>query len=82
MHTHSPGKLSLDGTTNFIHGYPFVAISIGLTINKVPVVGVIFNPLLNELYSAAQGQGAFLNHTTRLPLFDTNAIAPLNDLSE
>ncbi|CAO3681245.1 unnamed protein product [Umbelopsis vinacea] len=72
----------IDGTTNFIHGYPFVAISIGLTINKIPVVGVIFNPLLNELYSAAQGQGAFLNHTTRLPLFDVKAIPPLNDLSE
>lgn len=72
----------IDGTTNFIHGYPFVAISIGLTINKVPVVGVIYNPLLNELYSAADGQGAFLNQTTKLPLFDTKAIAPLKDLSE
>jgi myo-inositol-1(or 4)-monophosphatase len=37
---------------------------------------------LNELYSAADGQGAFLNQTTKLPLFDTKAIAPLKDLSE
>lgn len=87
--SHVPSKLisivcrsNTDGTTNFIHGYPFVAISIGLTINKVPVVGVIYNPLLNELYSAADGQGAFLNQTTQLPLFDTKTIAPLKDLSE
>ncbi|CAM0142486.1 hypothetical protein VKS41_002006 [Umbelopsis sp. WA50703] len=72
----------IDGTTNFIHGYPFVCVSIGLTINKMPVVGVIYNPLLNELYTAAHGQGAYLNQTTRLPLFDPKNIAPLKDLSE
>ncbi|CAG8613259.1 16960_t:CDS:2, partial [Racocetra persica] len=58
----------IDGTTNFIHGFPFVAVSIGLTINKEPVVGVVFNPFLNELFTARKGHGAFLNHTTRLPL--------------
>ncbi|CAG8482248.1 20973_t:CDS:2 [Dentiscutata erythropus] len=58
----------IDGTTNFVHGFPFVAVSIGLTINKEPVVGVVFNPFLNELYTARKGHGAFLNHTTKLPL--------------
>ncbi|CAG8761931.1 24743_t:CDS:2, partial [Cetraspora pellucida] len=58
----------IDGTTNFVHGFPFVAVSIGLTINKESVVGVVFNPILNELYSARKGHGAFLNQTTRLPL--------------
>ncbi|KAI7902500.1 inositol monophosphatase [Cokeromyces recurvatus] len=69
----------IDGTTNFIHGYPFVAVSIGLTLNKIPTIGVVFNPLLNELYSAARGQGAYLNQTQRLPLF--HPPQPLTDLS-
>ncbi|KAI8342121.1 inositol monophosphatase [Chlamydoabsidia padenii] len=69
----------IDGTTNFVHGYPFVAVSIGLTINKVPVVGVVYNPLLNELYSAAQGLGSYLNQTTPLPLFP---VSPLTNLAQ
>ncbi|XP_010477711.1 PREDICTED: inositol-phosphate phosphatase-like [Camelina sativa] len=39
----------LDGTTNFVHGFPFVCVSIGLTIGKVPVVGVVFNPIMDEV---------------------------------
>ncbi|CAJ0833269.1 14177_t:CDS:2, partial [Entrophospora sp. SA101] len=41
--------------------FPFVAVSIGLTINKEPVVGVVFNPFLNELYTASKGDAATLN---------------------
>lgn len=70
----------LDGTTNFVHGYPFVAVSIGLTINKIPVLGVVYNPLLDELYSAAQGLGSYLNRTTALPLFQPPL--PLTNLSQ
>ncbi|KAI8643949.1 hypothetical protein BD408DRAFT_414144 [Parasitella parasitica] len=79
--THEPTWIvdPIDGTTNFIHGYPFVAVSIGLTINKIPTIGVVFNPLLNELYSAAKGKGAYLNSTQKLPLF--NPPQPLVDLS-
>ncbi|KAG8649149.1 inositol-phosphate phosphatase isoform X1 [Manihot esculenta] len=51
----------LDGTTNFVHGFPFVCISIGLTIAKVPTVGVVYNPILNELFTGIHGRGAFLN---------------------
>lgn len=51
----------LDGTTNFVHGFPFVCVSIGLTVNKVPTVGVVYNPILDELFTAIRGQGAFLN---------------------
>ncbi|XP_049935129.1 inositol monophosphatase 3 isoform X2 [Nymphaea colorata] len=51
----------LDGTTNFVHGFPFVCVSIGLTIGKIPTVGVIYNPIINELFTAVHGQGAFLN---------------------
>ncbi|EHA8587593.1 inositol monophosphatase 3 [Cocos nucifera] len=53
----------LDGTTNFVHGFPFVCISIGLAIGKVPTVGVVYNPIMNELFTGIRGQGAFLNGT-------------------
>ncbi|CAM2727367.1 unnamed protein product [Rotaria socialis] len=51
----------IDGTTNFVHGFPFVAISIALAIKKQVVIGVIFNPVLDLLYSAVHGKGAFKN---------------------
>ncbi|XXG44823.1 hypothetical protein AAC387_Pa02g0072 [Persea americana] len=51
----------LDGTTNFVHGFPFVCVSIGLTIGKVPTIGVVFNPIINELFTGIRGRGAFLN---------------------
>ncbi|GLC42156.1 hypothetical protein PLESTB_000637000 [Pleodorina starrii] len=51
----------LDGTTNFVHGFPFVCTSIGLAIGGVVVVGVVHNPVLGELFVAAEGGGAFLN---------------------
>ncbi|WP_337885853.1 inositol monophosphatase family protein [Fischerella thermalis] len=51
----------LDGTTNFAHQYPFFAVSIGLLINGVPQVGVIYDPFHDELFRAAQDLGATLN---------------------
>ncbi|RRT69877.1 hypothetical protein B296_00028229 [Ensete ventricosum] len=39
----------LDGTTNFVHGFPFVCVSIGLAIGKVPTVGVVYNPIVGEV---------------------------------
>ena len=51
----------LDGTTNFLHGFPFFAVSIALLYKKKPVVGVIFDPSHNELFCAMDGQGATLN---------------------
>ncbi|KJA28440.1 hypothetical protein HYPSUDRAFT_177509 [Hypholoma sublateritium FD-334 SS-4] len=50
----------IDGTTNFIHGFPFVCISIGLIYKRRPVLGVIYNPFLDHLYSGVKGQGSFL----------------------
>jgi inositol-phosphate phosphatase/L-galactose 1-phosphate phosphatase len=38
-----------------------VCVSIGLTIGKVPVVGVVYNPIMEELFTGVQGKGAFLN---------------------
>ncbi|XP_075503020.1 inositol-phosphate phosphatase-like isoform X2 [Primulina tabacum] len=51
----------LDGTTNFVHGFPFVCVSIGLTIGRIPTVGVVYNPIMDELFTAIHGKGAFLN---------------------
>eukprot|EP01095_Lingulamoeba_sp_RSL-Kostka_P002386 TRINITY_DN13236_c0_g1_i1.p1 TRINITY_DN13236_c0_g1~~TRINITY_DN13236_c0_g1_i1.p1 ORF type:complete len:279 (+),score=125.64 TRINITY_DN13236_c0_g1_i1:73-909(+) len=51
----------IDGTTNFVHRYPFIAVSLSLCVNKKPVVGVVFNPVLNEMFCAAKGFGATLN---------------------
>ncbi len=51
----------LDGTTNYAHQYPCFAVSIGLLINGQPQVGVVYNPIQQELFRAAQGLGATLN---------------------
>lgn len=44
-----------------LFSFPFVAISIALTINKQVEIGVIYNPVLDRLYSARRGKGAFRN---------------------
>jgi myo-inositol-1(or 4)-monophosphatase len=51
----------LDGTTNFAHGYPCFAVSIGLAEDGEPVAGAVFNPVSDELFTAARGEGAYLN---------------------
>jgi len=63
----------LDGTTNYAHGYPVFCVSIALERSGVVCLGVIFNPMLNEMFVAVKGKGAFLNdqrisvsHTTDL----------------
>jgi len=51
----------LDGTTNFLHGIPVFSISIALERQGQIVAGVIYNPAMDELYTAERGGGAFLN---------------------
>lgn len=51
----------LDGTTNYTHNFPFVAISIAVLKKGIPQVGIVYNPILNELYQAEKGKGAYLN---------------------
>ncbi|PSB14931.1 inositol monophosphatase [Phormidesmis priestleyi ULC007] len=51
----------LDGTTNYAHQYPFVAVSVGLLIDGIPQVGAVFNPIHQELFRAAKGLGATCN---------------------
>ncbi len=51
----------LDGTTNYIHGYPMFSVSIALESDGEIVLGVVFDPFRNEVFSAVRGDGAFLN---------------------
>ena len=51
----------LDGTTNYAHGLPFFCVSIALEVNSKLVVGVIYDPLREELFTAVVGEGARLN---------------------
>jgi len=51
----------LDGTSNYAHGYPRFCVSIGIERRGVAMVGVVYDPLLDELFAAVRGQGAKLN---------------------
>jgi myo-inositol-1(or 4)-monophosphatase len=51
----------LDGTTNFAAGLPFFAVSIALIINKQQQLGLIYDPVRDEMFTAIKGQGAWLN---------------------
>jgi myo-inositol-1(or 4)-monophosphatase len=51
----------LDGTTNFLHGIPHFAVSIGLARDGVLVAGLVYNPITDEMFTAEKGKGAFLN---------------------
>ncbi len=51
----------LDGTTNFLHGIPMFCISLALEREGELVAAVIYNPILDELYTAEKGKGAFMN---------------------
>ncbi len=90
--TYQPGdKLSdkptfivdpIDGTTNFLHGHPYVCVSLGLAIARTPVVGVILNPFTRTLYTGIKGSGSWITDAehdhVRLPL---RVPEPLPDLS-
>jgi myo-inositol-1(or 4)-monophosphatase len=51
----------IDGTTNLVHGLPTWGVSIGLLHNREPHLGVFYLPLLNEMYRARRGHGAYCN---------------------
>ena len=61
----------IDGTLNFMHHRDCSAISIALLKDRVPVLGLIYNPYRNEVFTAEKGKGAFLNgkaiHVSELP---------------
>lgn len=54
----------LDGTTNYAHGYPVFCVSVALEVKGNIALGVVYNPMLDELFFARKGEGAFLNGRT------------------
>ncbi|KAF2445567.1 inositol monophosphatase [Karstenula rhodostoma CBS 690.94] len=74
----------IDGTLNFIHGFPNTAVSLALTIHKKPFIGVVYNPFRGDLFAAIKWQGAFLTtatgETRRLPISPVpKPLTSLND---
>lgn len=51
----------LDGTTNFIHGYPVFSVSIALEYKEEIILGIIYDPLRDEIFTSEKGKGSFLN---------------------
>jgi myo-inositol-1(or 4)-monophosphatase len=51
----------LDGTTNYVHGFPYYAVSIGLEQDGELIAAAVYNPITEEMFLAAAGQGAWLN---------------------
>ncbi|XP_043286540.1 inositol monophosphatase 1-like [Venturia canescens] len=51
----------IDGTMNFVHGLPHTCISVALLVEEVTVIGIVYNPILEQLFTAKKGNGAFLN---------------------
>jgi len=75
---HSPYRWivdPLDGTTNFTHGFPAFCVSIGLEVEGHLVLGVVYDPLRQELFEAEIGKGASLNgqriHVSQVPALNT-----------
>lgn len=69
----------LDGTTNFAHGYPCFAVSIGLEEDGELIAGAIYQPISKELFTAARGEGAFMNqqriHVSNIERLATSLLA-------
>ena len=51
----------LDGTSNYVHGFPYYAVSIGLELHGELVVGIVYDPTRDEMFSATRGGGAWCN---------------------
>ncbi|XP_034945787.1 inositol monophosphatase 2-like [Chelonus insularis] len=51
----------IDGTTNFVHAFPHTCISIALAVNRELEIGIVYNPVLEQMFTARRGRGAYLN---------------------
>lgn len=63
-HANSPYRWiidPLDGTTNYVHGFPYYAVSIGLEFQGEMIVGAVFDPVRDEMFLAVRGEGATMN---------------------
>ncbi|KAL9123513.1 MAG: hypothetical protein Q9217_007057, partial [Psora testacea] len=50
----------IDGTTNFVHGHPYISISLAFAHELVPLIGIVYNPFIQHIYHAIKGRGAWL----------------------
>ncbi|KAK0627513.1 hypothetical protein B0T14DRAFT_423121 [Immersiella caudata] len=57
----------IDGTTNFVHGFPHACISLGFALDRLPAVGVVYNPFLDVLYTGIHGGGSYMQRNASLP---------------
>ena len=62
----------LDGTTNYLYGFPAFAVSVGVAVDGVPTVGVVHDPLHAETFTAHRGHGAFCNNERIRPSTTTD----------
>ena len=65
----------LDGTTNFAHGFPIFAVSLGLSYQDQPILGVVYDPMRDECFYASQNNGAYLKNaqtTIQIQVSDTD----------
>ena len=60
----------LDGTTNYAHGFPWFAVSIALEITGEIRLGVVYHPMMDELFTSVRGRGAWLNGRKTTPPTD------------
>lgn len=65
----------IDGTINYIRGLPGASISLGLWEGGTPLVGVVFDPMNGDMYSAVRGEGAFKNDTRKLSVSSVSELA-------
>jgi myo-inositol-1(or 4)-monophosphatase len=63
----------LDGTTNYAHGFPFFCVSLALERLNTMIVGIVYDPILDEMFVAEKGKGAFLNER-KIHVSNTHAI--------
>lgn len=63
----------LDGTTNFVHGFPFFCVSIALAHKGEVIVGVVYDPMKDELFIAEKGKGAYV-HGKRMQVSGENTL--------
>ena len=52
----------IDGTSNFLHGIPHFAISVGLEHNKEIICGIVYDPIKDEMFTAEKGNGSYMNN--------------------
>ncbi len=68
----------LDGTTNFLHGFPWYAVSVGATLAGEPVAGVVHNAARDEVFTAARGAGAW-RHSAAHPAPERLRVSAIDD---